>query len=1093
MAEDRCGQRMHIRTAVGQRVLQRRVVDLGAVAARNAHRAADGVGEPVEVAPAVDLPVQGAERGGAEVGREPAAVEPLQRGAVRQQRDASAGGRGELPGRGGGEHAALRVPGDDQPSAGGAGPGRDPPGQVGHRALGVAGRGEGVGGARPEGAHVPQDADGAPRGGALVGAPPPGDEQDEADRDQPGAQRLGRLRGTAHHVRTARGLTRRLTGRQGTDQSPGPEQQRGGGGHGDDERGPVGERGHRAHGRDTAGALGVGHLARVVVVHDGLLDAGQSPGAPGRPGAERQQHDQQRRDHGRLPGQQDRRSVDRRPRAVQPVRHPLGNAPRHHPTQRAGQHRDRRTALSTQHCPPVGTGAVQDAGDHSEDDHEQALDQGDTTEDRVPRQPARRLPPPALPARVHEGEREQDQGGERQQSYHVLVECQVRTPLAAAPAAHHPHHGHRTDDERALQQHAQHFQDDRTARLAVVPGRGAADRGGDRQQTGGGVRGAQPCHQATPVPETGPAQRRVSVGLGLVGLGGVGHRLLGLVRPPGPQGQVPEQAGQSHGHQRGEGESAAGRTPPAAAAGRGRQEAQPGAPLGARAGARALPRHQIQSHLAGRRDEQHRQGQCHQPHQQPEQADRPPAPLGRGPHPVGEVDHHEGQQQQPQRARAVAGGEVPPDVGLANQAVPALGLRLRVHVVGAAEDGRDVVAGDPHRARIVQHLLRRGAAHPVDQEFQGGPRLLRPPLGARGGQGVPRRCGLRRRGGRAGAPGEVRPLPAGPFPGLEVLGGLEGAGEQRACGSRQGVPGPEHGGSALGRHGQDVQQVLHAFDAAVHLGHAVLGRRGDDQGFERPGMVVSPHSDLLPAHRRESARIRAGPAVVALSACRPEQGERRTQAEVETTTAAVREPGPPESLPRVRTRSRPVVVVRGDGAQTGEGERLVESGPGGVQHEFEGLAGRFPPAALGEDGGQSVVHGSPVPPGHALGRDPLGGGGQSSVLFRAGSRLSQQRHPVGEVPGGGGVREERVVVGQSRHRLPEGREGRLVSCHRPLGDAQPPLPPRLRALRHRRPRRPADARAASEGPSVAPRRRPPAVSQRTPPTPGCAVGKDQRW
>ncbi|CAM5614799.1 hypothetical protein SGRIM128S_06706 [Streptomyces griseomycini] len=73
------------------------------------------------------------------------------------------------------------------------------------------------------------------------------------------------------------------------------------------------------------------------------------------------------------------------------------------------------------------------------------------------------------------------------------------------------------------------------------------------------------------------------------------------------------------------------------------------------------------------------------------------------------------------RARP-SGGEVAPDVGLGDGPVAAVGgPLLRVGVVGAPEHGGDVVAGDPDRARIIEHGLGGGAAHPVDQEFQGGP------------------------------------------------------------------------------------------------------------------------------------------------------------------------------------------------------------------------------------------------------------------------------------------------------------------------------------------------------------------------------------
>ncbi len=233
------------------------------------------------------------------------------------------------------------------------------------------------------------------------------------------------------------------------------------------------------------------------------------------------------------------------------------------------------------------------------------------------------------------------------------------------------------------------------------------------------MRGAQPGHQAAPVPEPGPAEGGAR-GV-FLGVGRAVHRLLGLVRPPGAQRQIPQQAGERGGHRGREGEPAAGRAPPAAVRHHRRQETQPGVPLGARARARALPGDEVEGDLAGPGDQQHRQGQPRQPHQQPVQAYRPGPAVRRGPHPVGEVDHHERQEQQPQGAGAVAGGEVAPDVGLGHRPAPVvLGPGLGVGVLGAPEDGRDVVAGDPHGPRVVQHLGGCRAAHSVDQEFQGG-------------------------------------------------------------------------------------------------------------------------------------------------------------------------------------------------------------------------------------------------------------------------------------------------------------------------------------------------------------------------------------
>ncbi len=267
----------------------------------------------------------------------------------------------------------------------------------------------------------------------------------------------------------------------------------------------------------------------------------------------------------------------------------------------------------------VGEAAVEAVGDHGEGDDQQALDQGDAAEGHVPRQPAGRRPLRACPAAVQQGEDEQDKGGERQASYEVFVECPVEAVLAAAPAADHRDHGDRPGDQRRLQGPAQRVERRRSARPAVEAGRRCADRRGDRQQRGGGVRGAQPGHQTAPVPEPGPAEGGAD-GV-LLGVGLAVHRLLGLVRPPGAQRQVPQQAGERGGHRGREGEPAAGCAPPAAVRHHRRQETQPGVPLGARARARALPGDEVEGDLAGPGDQQHRQGQPRQPDQQPVQAD----------------------------------------------------------------------------------------------------------------------------------------------------------------------------------------------------------------------------------------------------------------------------------------------------------------------------------------------------------------------------------------------------------------------------------------------------------------------------------------
>lgn len=129
--------------------------------------------------------------------------------------------------------------------------------------------------------------------------------------------------------------------------------------------------------------------------------------------------------------------------------------------------------------------------------------------------------------------------------------------------------------------------------------------------------------------------------------------------------------------------------------------------LGARTRARALPGGQVEGDLAGGGDQEHGEGESGQADEQAVQADRALAASGGGAHPVREVDHHEGQQQQPQGAGAVAGGEVAPHVGLGHR-LAAVGVwtLLGIGVRDAPVDGRRVVAGDTDCPGVVEHLLR---------------------------------------------------------------------------------------------------------------------------------------------------------------------------------------------------------------------------------------------------------------------------------------------------------------------------------------------------------------------------------------------------
>lgn len=122
------------------------------------------------------------------------------------------------------------------------------------------------------------------------------------------------------------------------------------------------------------------------------------------------------------------------------------------------------------------------------------------------------------------------------------------------------------------------------------------------------------------------------------------QRALGLVRVPGVPGEPPEQQCEAD-RQRG----ARGDATPRLTA---REEAQPALPSHAGRVARTLPGDQIHRDLAGGGHEQHGEREGEQPHQHVVGPVRPAA-VDRRAHPVREIGHHEGEQQQPQSATAV--------------------------------------------------------------------------------------------------------------------------------------------------------------------------------------------------------------------------------------------------------------------------------------------------------------------------------------------------------------------------------------------------------------------------------------------------------
>lgn len=338
-------------------------------------------------------------------------------------------------------------------------------------------------------------------------------------------------------------------------------------------------------------------------------------------------------------------------------------------------------------------------------------------EDEIAGEPPGGGPAGARPAGVQQDGCEQGQGGAGQEGDGGPVEAVVGAGLCAASPADDPGDGDGPGGEQDLHGPAEEVEHGNSG-AAVVAGGGCGHGGRDGEQSGGGVCRTQPGHYAPPVPESGPAEG----GRTVPGRGGDGRargRRLGLVRAPRAVRQEPQQPGQRGRDQRTECEAPAGLAPPAA----GLQEPEPGPGAGAGPGARALPGEEVERDLAGGRDQQQGEAEREDPYEDPVRADRARRRTGGGrgrPGPVGEVDDHEGQEQQPQGAGAVAGGEPGPAVGLddGTAGVP-LGVGLGVGVRGAAEHGGGRVPGDPNGARIVEQLVGRCAVDSVHAEFEG--------------------------------------------------------------------------------------------------------------------------------------------------------------------------------------------------------------------------------------------------------------------------------------------------------------------------------------------------------------------------------------
>lgn len=300
-----------------------------------------------------------------------------------------------------------------------------------------------------------------------------------------------------------------------------------------------------------------------------------------------EQEQQEHRDDGGLPAEQDRRPGDvgavahaRAAGSVEPVGDALGHPAGHHAAEGAGEHRDRGAAQSVQDGARFGGAPVEVPGDQGEGDDEESLAEGEEAEGGLAGQAARGLPVRARPGGVHDGEGEQGERGAGQIGDEGGVQPGVAGPFAATPAADDPDDDERAQGDAALDRRAEDL-GHRAVRAPVVSRGGAGDGRGDGQEPGRRVGGAEPGDDPAAVPEAGPAERgadrggraRVPVGVRAGCFGAVGlvrpfgvvdvdvpfvQGTLGLVRAPGPVGQVPQEPHQGRRHDGGQGEAAAG-------------------------------------------------------------------------------------------------------------------------------------------------------------------------------------------------------------------------------------------------------------------------------------------------------------------------------------------------------------------------------------------------------------------------------------------------------------------------------------------------------------------------------------------------------
>ena len=517
--------------------------------------------------------------------------------------------------------------------------------------------------------------------GVLVGAPAPGDEQDEAEADQPGAERLRGLGGAVHEGlrRLARPGPVSCRWPRPPTTAPGAEQQGRGGDDADEQGAAVGERGRARGPGDLPGAGGVAVPPRPYsAAHLGRLSRGASSQVL--PAEQRDREQQERPAATGItdacqvsstggPAMTAPRPMPGVPGPVEPVGDALGDAAGHHAAERAGEHRDGGAAEAVQsRCAACGAPAVQRcrAGDDREGDDQRALGEGEAAEGRVAGQACPSSASRGVTSRRTPAARaSRARARQRQPVTRCAVEPAVEPVSRCGPGGTPPRRTTRPRQRRGcLQQPAEDVEQGRPPGARSWRAAAAATRRGDGQEArrrcarraAGRRAGGRTRSRAGRARSCGRPAR--SSGFGACGRGR--RRRWDSYALQVRWERYQRRPTSAVGHQGGEGE-------PAARLRSTSRRRAPATGSRARTGrrrsgrARALPGGQVEGDLAGRGDEQHGQGQRDEPDQQR----RTGAPRGCGRVAAGRIQWARlttmnGQQQQPQGAGAVAGGEVGP-------------------------------------------------------------------------------------------------------------------------------------------------------------------------------------------------------------------------------------------------------------------------------------------------------------------------------------------------------------------------------------------------------------------------------------------------